>query len=86
MTGVQKFALPISQEARRTPKEAYAATLLPLLNPVCKSLALSLPADSRTSYSSLKRELLAQADSRSDTSIQNIENPREPLGEKKQLF
>lgn len=59
-----------TQSARRTPREAYAATLLPLLNATCKSLALSLPADTRTSYSRLKRELLAQADSRADATTQ----------------
>lgn len=59
-----------TQVARRTPREAYAATLLPLLNATCKSLALSLPVATRTSYSQLKRELLAQADSSSDATIQ----------------
>ena len=69
-----------TQQARHTPKEAYAATLLPLLNPVCKSLALSLPAESRTSYSILKRELLAQADSRSDATVQVFWEHRKPKG------
>ena len=73
-------AFESTQQARRTPREAYAATLLPLLNPVCKSLALSLPADSRTSYSCLKRELLAQADSRSDATVQVIWEHRKPKG------
>ncbi len=34
----------VTQEARRTPRKAYAATLLPLLNKPCKSLAMSLAA------------------------------------------
>ena len=59
-----------TQVSRRTPREAYASTLLPLLNATCKSLALSLPVETRTSYSQLKRELLAQADSRADATIQ----------------
>ena len=47
---------------------------------MCKSLALSLP-DSRTSYSCLKRELLAQADSRSDaTVLQVFWEHRKPKG------
>lgn len=67
-----------TQQSRRTPREAYAATLLPLLNPTCKSLAFSLPTDTRTSYSHLKRELLAQADSRADATIQQFWEHRKP--------
>lgn len=59
-----------TQQARRTPREAWAATLLPLLNTACKSLAMSLPAEVQCSYTGLKTELLAQADSRTDDTIQ----------------
>ena len=43
-------------------------------------MPLSLPADSRTSYSCLKRELLAQADSRSDATVQVFWEHRKPKG------
>jgi len=59
----------ITQVARRTPREVYASTLLPLLNTTCKSLALSLSVEIHTSYSQLKKELLFQADSRADAII-----------------
>ena len=50
-----------TQTARNNPPEAWASTLMPLLNSSCKSLALSLPATTQLNYPALKQELLALA-------------------------
>ena len=70
----------VTQEARRTPRKEYAATLLPLLNKPCKSLAMSLAATERASYSTVKRHLLAQADAKVDTTIQQFWEHRKLTG------
>ena len=70
----------VTQEARRTPRKAYAATLLPLLNKPCKSLALSLSAAERANYSALKKHLLAQADAKVDSTIQQFWEHRKSTG------
>ena len=64
------------QQARRTPREACSYT-----SAIAQyGVPPSLPADSRTSYSCLKRELLAQADSRSDATVQVFWEHRKPKG------
>ena len=70
----------LTQEARRTPRKTYAATLLPLLNKQYKSLALSLSAAERASYSTMKKHLLAQADAKVDSTIQQFWEHRKPTG------
>jgi len=72
----QRFEL--TQLARRTPRETYASTLLPLLNPVCTRYALSLQSNQQLSYSTLKRVLLAKADTRSAATIQVFWEHRKP--------
>ena len=61
-----------TQVDRRTPRESYAATLRPLLNPACQRIVFRLPAETQSSYSQIKTILLEQADSRSDATIQQF--------------
>ena len=69
---------------QETPRKAYAATLLPLLNKQCKLLALSLSAAERASYSTIKKHLLAQADIVRSNSFGNIESLLESPGDRRQ--
>jgi len=50
-----------NQDARRVPKEAWAANLIPLLNSECKTAIAGLPGEDRYEYDVLKKELLASA-------------------------
>ena len=69
-----------TQTARNNPRDAWASTLLPLLNPICKSLALSLPADVRVDYQALKTELLALARSQTEQSSKLFWERKKPVG------
>lgn len=68
-----------TQCARNNPRAAWAATLLPLLNPTCKSLALSLPATARADYIALKEELLALAKVQTDQASKLFWERKKPL-------
>lgn len=48
-----------NQGAKKVPKEAWAANLIPLLNPECKVAIAGLPGEDRYDFSVLKKELLA---------------------------
>ena len=61
-----------TQVDRRTPREAYAATIKPLLNTACRRIVCRLSAEVQNSYSTIKKILLEQADSRNDATIQQF--------------
>jgi len=69
-----------TQRARNNPAEAWAHTLLPLLNPTCKSLALSLPVAIQMDYRALKTELLALASSQTDQTSKMFWERKKPIG------
>ena len=69
-----------TQGARNNPREAWASTFLPLLNPVCKSLALSLPATTQLDYQALKTELLALAKAQTEQSAKLFWERKKPIG------
>ena len=61
-----------TQVDRKTPREAYAATIKPLLNTACRRIVCRLSAEVQNSYSTIKKILLEQADSRNDATIQQF--------------
>ena len=69
-----------TQKARNNPKEAWAYTLMPLLNSTCKSLALSLPATTQLDYNLLKTELLALAVSQTEHTPKMFWERKKPVG------
>ena len=64
--------LESTQVDRRTLREAYAATIKPLLNTACCRVVCRLSAEIQNSYSMIKKILLEQADSRNDATIQQF--------------
>ena len=69
-----------TQIARNNPREAWAHTLMPLLNSTCKSLALSLPATTRLAYSALKAELLSLATAQTEYTAKQFWERKKPVG------
>ena len=65
-----------TQGARNNPREAWASTLLPLLNAVCKSLALSLPTTTQLDY----QALLALAKAQTEQSAKLFWERKKPIG------
>lgn len=68
----------LTQLDRRTPTEAYAGTLRPLLNSACFRIISRQPAEIQTSYTKIKAILLEQADARHDATIQQFWEHRKP--------